>query len=264
MLRKLKPTTPSLRHTFILKKNVNKKPFLKNRIKYFNKALGKSNYRGVVTKRHKERGCKKKYRELKRITANTELRGKVCGIEYDPYRSGYIMSIFDNKNKNFFYFLAQEGLQAGDLISTGHELAATKNGDSCLIKNLPQGLLVSNVPLQRQKGGQAALSAGSYCVLKHSGEKVCVVELPSGETREIPPNTYVTVGRVSNSRHFLEQLGKAGRSRWKGNRPKTRGIAMNPVDHPNGGGEGKKSGEGKTPWGKPGKRQGKKTSEKNV
>jgi len=251
MFKKLKPVTPSLRHTFTLLKNVAKKPLLKNKIKYFKKAFGKSKKHGIVTKRHKERGAKKKYRNL----INNERKffhGIVCTIEHDPYRSGFIMAVFDFAKKDFFYSLAQENIVVGDMISKDEKLKFVRNGNSQPVNTLPLGVLISSVPFNDSSSSKKGLakSAGSYCILRSMKNKFCGLELPSGEMKFIKSTSYVTLGRVSNSLHFLKQLGKAGRSRWKGLRPKTRGVAMNPIDHPNGGGEGKKSGKKKSPWGR--------------
>lgn len=247
MFKNLKPVTPSLRHAFTLIKNLNKKPLLKNQIKYFKKSLGRNNT-GKITVRHKSTGVKKKYRILD-FKRNTKLNGLVCSLEHDPYRSSFIMSIFDMVKKKFFYSLALDRVKVGDSIKTG-EFVPNTAGNSTPLKKLSAGTLISNIPLKTTNGGQIARAAGAYGIVRGHLNNLTFVEFISGEIRLIPSENYVVLGKISNDTHFLEQLGKAGKSRWKGVRPTVRGVAMNPIDHPNGGGEGKKSGKGKNPWGK--------------
>lgn len=252
MFKNLKPVTSSLRHSFTLIKNLRKRSLLKNKIKYFKRSSGKNNS-GKITVRHKGAGVKKKYRILD-FKRNTKLDGLVCSLEHDPYRSAFIMSVFDTVKKKFFYSLAPEGITVGDSIKTAEFVPSTA-GNSAPLKNLPAGLLISNITLKETFGGQCARAAGTYGIIRgHSTDNFSFVELISGEIRLVPSKNYVLLGKISNDTHFLQQLGKAGKSRWKNIRPSVRGVAMNPIDHPNGGGEGKKSGKGKTPWGQPGKK----------
>lgn len=174
------------------------------------------------------------------------------------------MSVFDTKKKKFFYAAAPSGVKVGSNVLSGPKVPI-KAGNSTLLKNVPPGALLSNVTLHPESRKRVlARSAGSYCfLLGHLVEKnLSFLELMSGEIRLVSSNNQVLIGKVSNESHFLEQGGKAGRSRWLGKRPKVRGVAMNPIDHPNGGGEGKKSGFNRTPWGKSSK-QGFKTGSFN-
>ena len=257
MFKNQKPSTPSLRHTVIALKVLAKKPLLKSLIRLNSKSLGKCKHSGRIITRYKEVGAKKKYRMID-FKEGKELKvGVVCSLEHDPYRSANIMSVFSRTEKFFIYLLATSGINVGDVVACGKS-APIKNGNTTLISRLPLGAFICNVPFPGQVKGKLARSAGSYCVLKSSTEKFCLVESPSRAMKQVQSDASVTVGRVSNDLHFLERTGKAGRSRWKGRRPANRGVSMNPVDHPNGGGEGKKSGPGKTPWG--GRIKGLKTS----
>lgn len=251
IFKKQKASTPSMRHSFLLLKNLQKKPLLKKSLTSCRKALGKTSS-GKIISRHKEIGAKKRYRklDLKRTSVD---EGVVCSIEHDPYRSGFIMAVFSTTRKKFFYTLAPEGISVGDSIKSGKTLDI-KAGNSVRLNRVPPGAMISNIPLRKEGLGKIARSAGSYCLVRGHTEYFTFLELMSGEVRLVESGTHVMIGRVSNEYHFLEQSGKAGRSRWLGKRPVTRGVAMNPVDHPNGGGEGKKSGPGKTPWGRSSKR----------
>lgn len=246
MFKNLKPVTPSLRHLFATTKNLAKKPLLKSKTKTKNRALGKNN-KGRIVVRHRGGGVKKKYRTLD-LKRNEKGKGVVCSLEHDPYRSAFIMSIFDTSSKKFFYSLAPEGVLVGDSVESGQSVSEAA-GNSAPIGSFPAGSLISNLALNTVSGGKLARSAGTYGVLRGHLGNSSFVELMSGEIRLIPSKNYAQLGKISNDTHFLEQSGKAGRSRWLGKRPHVRGVAMNPVDHPNGGGEGKKSGPGKTPWG---------------
>lgn len=248
MFKNLKPITPSTRHSFILTKTVSKKPLLKNKLTIKTKAFGK-NEEGHIVNRHKERGAKKRYRIIDFIRTKKST-GVVCTIEHDPFRSAFIMSVFDTLTKSFFYSLAPDGTRVGDSVGSGKKVLV-KLGNATFLKRIPAGAVVSNVSLKPGGKGQLARSAGSYCFLRGHSLGYCFLELMSGETRLVSSSNNALIGRMSNPNHFLQQSGKAGRSRWLGKRPTTRGVAMNPVDHPNGGGEGKKSGQRKTPWGKP-------------
>jgi len=165
------------------------------------------------------------------------------------------MSLFNTVTKKFVYALAHEGVGVGSSIKTGKN-SVIRAGNSVRLADIPAGAMISNVSLTQGCGGVLSRSAGAYCLVRGHVPGFAFIELMSGEIRLLKTVNSATIGKVSNEHHFLEQSGKAGRSRWLGKRPTTRGVAMNPVDHPNGGGEGKKSGKGRTPWGKPSK-QGK-------
>lgn len=252
MFKKIKPATPSTRHLFKTVKKLKKKPLLKTKIAAYNRSLGKSSGSGRIVSRHKEGGAKKKYRSLD-LKRTDVVKGVVCSIEHDPFRSAFIMSIFDLNKKTFFYALAADGVKTGDSVESG--IKASINAGNCTkLGRIPVGSAVSNVPLTKGRGGQLARAAGTYCFIRsHGNNGTSLIDLPSGKQSAVSSTHPVLIGKVSNPKHFLEEIGKAGRSRWIGRRPSVRGVAMNPFDHPNGGGEGKKSGPGKTPWGKPSK-----------
>lgn len=243
------PKTPAQRHLVQLHKdNLSKKPLLKKNIKGFKKVSGRNNS-GSITISHKGGGQKKKYRQINFNRTNTST-GIICSIEYDPNRNTNIASVFDVLSKKFFYILAPKKLKIGDIVKAGYNIKA-KLGYSLPISEIPVGSLIHNVSPKFSKPAQIARAAGAFSQLKEKTLISAKIELSSGETRIISPKCFATIGIVSNELFFLTTLGKAGRSRWLNIRPTVRGVAMNPVDHPHGGGEGKKSGNGKTPWGQP-------------
>lgn len=217
---------------------------------------------GKISTRHQGGGHKRRYRLVDFKQQKFGVLGRIVSIEKDPNRSALIalISYIDGDKK---YILATEGMKAGMEIMTGVD-APIKKGNRTVLKNIPSGTVVSNIELIAGKGGQITRSAGSGAILMAIDEKMAQLKMSSGEIRLVSKECYATVGRVSNFEHSSETLGKAGRNRWKGKRPEVRGSAMNPVDHPHGGGEGRQ-GIGlkypKTPWGKPA--LGKKTRKKN-
>lgn len=246
---RLKPTTPSKRQLLRLnQKFLNKKPILKNKIVGKKNSAGK-NHSGKITVFHKGNGVKRRYRDLA-LTREFESTGIVCSIEHDPNRSAYIASIFDFINNNFFYILAPQNLQIGDTIKSGLEIKPSL-GSSLPLSEIPVGTAIYNVSLQKAQKAKFSRSAGTFSIIKEKTSKYSIVELSSGEQRYIPITSFASIGKVSKEFHFLIRLGKAGQSRWLNKRPTVRGVAMNPIDHPHGGGEGKKSGRSLTPWGKP-------------
>jgi large subunit ribosomal protein L2 len=248
-LKKRKHSTQSQRHLIQLDLNHLKKiPLLKNKIKGKKNSSGR-NTSGRITIRHKGSGHKKKYRQIN-FKRNYESVGITTSIEYDPNRNAFIAAIYDlNKNK-FFYILAPQTLKTGDIVKSGINLEA-KLGYALPINEIPVGSFLNSISTNFNKPAQITRSAGTFARLKEITFNSAKIELSSGEHKIIPYNCYATIGIVSNELYFLTQFGKAGRSRWLNCRPTVRGVAMNPVDHPHGGGEGKKSGKGKTPWGKP-------------
>src|SRR5688572_14506916 len=176
--------------------------------------------------------------DFKRDKKNIE--GKVASIEYDPNRTAFI-ALINYKDGEKRYILAPQGLQVGGTIISGDSVAP-EVGNALQMKHMPLGTNVHNIEMQPGQGGKLVRSAGTSAQLTNKEEKYAVLKMPSGELRKILINCYATVGVVSNGDHNLEMMGKAGRNRWKGIRPRTRGVAMNPVDHPMGGGEGKASG----------------------
>ncbi|MFA6151781.1 MAG: 50S ribosomal protein L2 [Chitinophagaceae bacterium] len=201
---------------------------------------GGRNVQGRRAMRYIGGGNKTKYRiiDFKRNKAN--IPATVKTIEYDPNRTAFIalLAYADGEKR---YIIAPQGLEVGTKVLSG-EAVAPEVGNALLLKNMPLGTTVHNIEIQPGKGGSIARSAGTYAQLANKEEKYAVLKMPSGELRKVLINCMATVGTVSNSDHALESMGKAGRNRWKGIRPRTRGVAMNPVDHPMGGGEGRSSG----------------------
>ena len=198
------------------------------------------NVQGRRSMRYMGGGSKKHYRiiDFKRNKVNVE--ATVASIEYDPNRTAFIalLNYADNEKR---YILAPKGLQVGTKLYSGENIAP-EIGNALPLKNMPLGTVIHNIELQPNQGGKLVRSAGASAQLTNKENDYAVIKMPSGELRKILINCYATVGVVSNADHNLETGGKAGRTRWKGIRPRVRGVAMNPVDHPMGGGEGKASG----------------------
>ena len=240
-IKKYKPTTPGQRFKEIssfddLTPGVKPEKSLLRPIK---KSGGRNNT-GKMTMRYLGGGHKKRYRliDFKRTKDNIE--ATVKSIEYDPNRSARIaLVVYADGEKR--YIIAPEKIEVGQKIMSG-ENAAPESGNALTLANIPLGTNVHNIELKPGKGGMLARSAGSYGTLTSRDGKYAIIKLPSGESRMVLVTCRATIGIVSNSDHGLEKSGKAGRSRWKGRRPRTRGVAMNPVDHPMGGGEGRASG----------------------
>jgi large subunit ribosomal protein L2 len=198
------------------------------------------NAQGRRSMRYMGGGHKKAYRIIDFKRDKKAIEAKVASIEYDPNRSAFIalLNYVDGEKR---YIIAPQGLQVGATVLSGDSVAP-EVGNALLLKNMPLGTVVHNIEMQPGHGGVIARSAGSSAQLTNKEEKYAVLKMPSGELRKVLINCYATVGVVSNSDHNLQSMGKAGRNRWKGIRPRNRGVAMNPVDHPMGGGEGKASG----------------------
>lgn len=209
------------------------------------------NNQGRITTRHQGGGVKQLYRMVDFKQNKIDIPARIEAIEYDPYRSAFIARALYNDGERR-YILAGKGMKQGDEIITA-ENAPVKEGNRSKLKNIPTSYMVYNIELQPGKGGQMVKSAGSYAqVLAHEG-KYTSLKLPSGEVRKVLTEGYATMGQVSNNEHNLVNIGKAGRSRQMGIRPTVRGTAMNPVDHPYGGGEGvqpRGTKRPKTLWGK--------------
>ena len=201
---------------------------------------GGRNVQGRRAMRYIGGGHKKKYRVVDFKREKKGINATVVSIEYDPNRTAFIalLSYADGEKR---YIIAPQGLQVGAIVVSGDSVAP-EVGNALQLKNMPLGTNVHNIELQPGQGGKLVRSAGSSAQLSNKEEKYGVLKMPSGELRKILINCYATVGVVSNSDHSLERAGKAGVNRWKGIRPRTRGVAMNPVDHPMGGGEGRASG----------------------
>ena len=207
------------------------------------------NAQGRRSMRYMGGGHKKKYRVIDFKRNKKDVEAKVQTIEYDPNRSAFI-ALVEYTDGEKRYIIAPQGLQVGTTIISG-DAVAPEIGNSLQLKHMPLGTMVHNIEMQPNQGGKLARSAGSSAQLTAKEEKYAVLKMPSGELRRILINCYATVGVVSNSDHNLQTMGKAGRNRWRGIRPRNRGVALNPVDHPIGGGEGK------APGGHPRSRTGK-------
>jgi large subunit ribosomal protein L2 len=204
------------------------------------KRTGGRNAQGRRSMRYIGGGHKKHYRIIDFKRNKENIPATVKSIEYDPNRSAFIalLNYTDGEKR---YILAPQGLQVGATVISGSEVAP-ELGNALPLKNMPLGTVVHNIELQPGRGGAIARSAGTYAQLSNKEEKYAVLKMPSGELRKVLNTCKATVGTVSNSDHALQSIGKAGANRWRGIRPRNRGVAMNPVDHPMGGGEGKSSG----------------------
>ncbi len=251
-VKKFRPTTPTLRY-----KTVNSFEELtrsKPEKSLLAAAVGKSggrNNQGRMTMRRRGGGHKRRYRIIDFKRTKLGVPGRVAAIEYDPNRSAFIaLIVYADGDKR--YILAPLGLKVGAEISAGPN-APIRVGNALPLANIPLGATVHNVELNPGRGGQLARSAGAEVQLLGRDDGRAQLRLPSGENREVPVQCMATLGQVGNIEHANIVIGKAGRSRWLGRRPKVRGVVMNPVDHPHGGGEGRSSGgrHPVTPWGKP-------------
>ena len=203
-------------------------------------STGGRNSQGRRAMRYIGGGHKKHYRVIDFRRYNKEVPATVLSIEYDPNRTAFIALVgYTDGEKR--YILAPQGLQVGGKVLAGDEVAP-EVGNALQLKNIPLGTNVHNIEMQPGQGGKLVRSAGASAQLTNKEDKYAVLKMPSGELRKVLINCYATVGVISNSDHSLQSMGKAGRNRWRGIRPRTRGVAMNPVDHPMGGGEGKASG----------------------
>lgn len=255
--RKLKPSTPGTRHRVSPRFDdvTEKKPALKRLVKGKNNTGGR-NKQGRMTSRHRGGGHKRRYRQIDFKRDKHDIPARVQSIEYDPNRSARIalVAYADGEKR---YILAPDKLGVGDTIISG-ENVEPDIGNALPLKSMPPGTSIYNIEMHPGGGGQLCRSAGTVAQMVAKSDRYATVKLPSGEVRMILGTCYATVGTASNPDHFNTSLGKAGRSRWKGKRPHTRGVAKNPVDHPMGGGEGKASGgHPRSPWGQSAK--GKKT-----
>lgn len=201
---------------------------------------GGRNAQGRRSMRYIGGGHAKMYRIIDFKRNKKDIPAKVASIEYDPNRSTFIalLNYADGEKR---YILAPTGLQVGAEVISG-DAVAPELGNALMLKNMPLGTVVHNIEMQPGQGGKIARSAGTSAQLSNKEEKYAVLKMPSGELRKVLINCYATVGVASNSDHSLQSMGKAGRNRWKGIKPRNRGVAMNPVDHPMGGGEGRASG----------------------
>lgn len=248
-IRKLKPNTPGTRFmSFSAFDAVTKDTPEKSLTTALKKSGGRNN-KGRITSRHIGGGHKRRYRIIDFKRDKHDIPAKVFSIEYDPNRSARIalLNYADGEKR---YIIAPNGLNVGDTIISGAK-ADIKTGNALKLKDIPVGTIVHNIELKPGKGAQIGRSAGTEISLNAKEGKYGQIKLPSGEVRMVSLDCMATIGSVGNSVHENISLGKAGRSRWLGRRPKVRGVVMNPVDHPMGGGEGRTSGGGHpvSPWG---------------
>ena len=250
-LKSFKPTTPSNRYKVLPSfDEITKSRPEKSLLQPLRKSGGRNN-NGRITTRHIGGGHKRHYRLVDFHRAKQEA-ATVLGVEYDPNRTCRIALVqYTDGTKS--YILAPVGLTVGMTVQSG-ENVAPKVGNAMPLKNVPLGTAIHNIEIRPGSGGKVARSAGQQAVLSNRDGEYALVKMPSGEVRRFRVECYCTIGQVGNTQHMNESSGKAGRTRWMGIRPTVRGMCMNPVDHPNGGGEGKsKSGGGrqhlKSPWG---------------
>ncbi len=237
-MKAYKPTTPGRRGMVIIeyrKVLTTKKPY-KRLTKGFKRDKGR-NSQGRITTRHKGGGNKRKYRMIDFLYNKHDIPAKIETIEYDPNRSSFISLVVyaDGERR---YVITPKGMKPGDQFIVSED-AEVEKGNRLPIGKIPVGTFVFNIELKKNGGSKLVRSAGSYAQVTAQTERTTNIKLPSGEVRKVPNTVWATVGEVSNSDHKLIRGGKAGRSRWLGIRPTVRGSAMNPVDHPHGGGEGR-------------------------
>lgn len=250
-MKTFKPTTPSNRFKTVMDRSlISKDEPVKSLVSPLKKSGGRNN-KGRMTVRHRGGGYTKKYRQVDFQRNKFDVPGKVSRIEYDPNRSANIALIhYADGDKR--YVLSPMNLKVGDeLISS--EKAEIRPGNALSLSSIPVGTIVHNIELYPGAGGKLARSAGNYAQLMGKEKGMAQLKLPSGESRVVSEKCRATVGQMGNAEHENLKLGKAGRSRWLGRRPSVRGVAMNPVDHPLGGGEGRSSGgrHPVSPWGQP-------------
>ncbi len=251
-LKTFRPTTPTNRFKALpaFDEITKKKP--ESSLLETKKKSGGRNNHGRITTRHVGGGHKQKYRKVDFKRKKREIEATVIGIEYDPNRTARI-ALIEYTDGEKAYILAPAGLKVGAKVSAG-ENAAPEVGNALPLKSIPLGTALHNVELVPGRGGQIARSAGQQVILNNREGGYALVKMPSGEIRRIHESCYATIGQVGNVDHMNVSAGKAGRSRWLGVRPTVRGMVMNPVDHPMGGGQGKSKGGGGrhhpvSPWG---------------
>ncbi|MDT8419122.1 MAG: 50S ribosomal protein L2 [Desulfuromonadales bacterium] len=250
-IKRFNPTSPGRRHmASSTYEEVTTSTPEKSLLAPLKKSGGRNN-KGRITKRHTGGGHKRKYRIIDFRRDKKDVPAKVATVEYDPNRSARIalLHYVDGEKR---YILAPNGLQVDDTV-VASETADIKPGNALSIRSIPVGTWVHNIELKVGRGGQLARSAGAYAMIAAKEGRYAQLRLPSGEVRLVLQECLATVGQVGNLDYEKIKLGKAGRARWLGKRPQSRGVAMNPVDHPHGGGEGKSSGgrHPVTPWGVP-------------
>ena len=250
-IKKYNPTSPGIRFKTVLTfEEITRKKPEKSLVKGLTKTGGRNCY-GRITSRYIGGGHKQKYRDIDFKRNKYDIPAKVASIEYDPNRSARIALLHYGDGEKR-YVLAPLGLKVGDTVMSGGN-APIQIGNALPLKNIPVGSIIHNIELKIGKGGQLARSAGTYAQFMAKEGDFAQIKLPSNEVRVVHINCFATIGQLGNVDHSNVSIGKAGRTRWLGRKSKVRGVAMNPIDHPMGGGEGKSSGGRHpcTPWGVP-------------
>lgn len=250
-MKKFRPKTPGQRGLILpTYEALTPKKKREKSLTKMKKKTGGRNHHGHITCRHKGGGHKRAYREIDFRRDKESIEAKVASIEYDPNRSAHIALLHYNDGEKR-YIIAPQGLKQGDKVATSDE-PPYKVGYCMRLKHMPLGSVIHNVEMRPGEGAKLVRSAGlSAQLLARSGNGYASIKMPSGEVRMINEKCRATFGAVSNAEHALRVEGKAGRNRWKGKRPTVRGVAMNPIDHPHGGGEGKSKGNHpQSPWAK--------------
>jgi large subunit ribosomal protein L2 len=262
-VKKLKPTSPGRRFQTVsdfdtITKSTPEKSLLAPKTR----SAGRNSY-GRITSRHRGGGHKRRYRIIDFRRTKDGVPAKVASVEYDPNRNARIalLHYLDGEKR---YIIAPVGIKVGDLLESGSK-AEIRVGNALPLRNIPTGTVVHAVELRPGGGAKMARSAGTSVQLMSKENVIALLRLPSGEMRQVPLDCRATIGQVGNADADLVKIGKAGRNRWKGKRPQSRGVAMNPVDHPLGGGEGRSSGgrHPVSPWGKAEKKTRKKNKASN-
>lgn len=262
-VKKLKPTSPGRRFQTVsdfdtITKSTPEKSLLAPKTR----SSGRNSY-GRITSRHRGGGHKRRYRIIDFRRTKDGVPAKVASIEYDPNRNARIalLHYVDGEKR---YILAPVGLSVGDMLESGSK-AEIRLGNALPMRNIPTGTIIHAVELRPGGGAKMGRAAGATVQLMSKQNDIALLRLPSGEMRQVHLDCRATVGQVGNTEAELVKIGKSGRNRWKGKRPQTRGVAMNPVDHPLGGGEGRSSGgrHPVSPWGKPERRTRKKNKPSN-
>ncbi|MBI1327723.1 MAG: 50S ribosomal protein L2 [Alphaproteobacteria bacterium] len=250
-LKKFKPATPSLRQLVLVDRSELWKGSPEKSLTEGKRKTGGRNNLGRVTAFQRGGGHKQRYRLVDWKRQKWGVEANVLRIEYDPNRTAYI-ALIEYTDGERAYILAPQRLQAGDTVVAG-EKVDVKPGNAMLLKNMPVGTIIHNIEMKPKKGAQLVRSAGTFAQLVGRDQGFAQIKLASGELRVVPGDCMASVGAVSNADHMNQSLSKAGRNRWKGKRPHVRGVAMNPIDHPHGGGEGRTSGgrHPVSPWGQP-------------
>ena len=261
-LKKFRPTTPTLRHSELPDySEITRRQPVKSLTQRLYKTGGRDNY-GHISARYIGGGHKQRYRVIDFRRTKDGVPARVASIEYDPNRSARI-ALLSYRDGEYRYIVAPDGLRVGEMLQSGAD-AEIKPGNCLPLKNIPLGTNVHNVELFPGRASRVARSAGAYCQLMAKEGEYAQLRLPSGEVRKFHVNCRAVVGQVGNLEHENVSMGKAGRNRWLGKAPSVRGVAMNPVDHPMGGGEGKSSGGRHpcSPWGQ--KSKGLKTRKRKL